>query len=76
MAPGMWWMLVSHLRKQSLLNTFIHSIYYDVKKTIFNTRTLLTTIGNTPEMRSEINNGRKIRIRFYTKEKEHSMLEQ
>jgi hypothetical protein len=45
--PGMWWMLVSHMRKESSLATPTHPIYYDDRKSTYNTYSMQTTISNT-----------------------------
>jgi hypothetical protein len=74
MDPGIWWMLVSHMRKESSIATPTHPIYYDERKSTYNTYFTQTTISNTLQTRTETSSDREVCTRCYARE--HILLEQ
>jgi hypothetical protein len=72
MKPGMWWMLVTHMRKSSALVSPMHLVYYTDQSTTSMCHSVESTRDHTLQCLTDVLRDHKVRVRCYVIE--HAML--
>jgi hypothetical protein len=72
MEPGMWWMLVTHMRKSSALASPTHPVYYTDQSTTSLRHSVESTRARTLQCLTDVLPDREVRVRCYVRE--HIML--
>jgi hypothetical protein len=68
MEPGMWWMLVTHIRKSPALVSLTHPVYYTDQLTISLRHSVESTRSRTLQCLTDVLPEREVRVRFYVRE--------
>jgi hypothetical protein len=73
MEPGMWWMLVLHMRKASKLAIPSHPVYYSYLKTTSIHCSTETTRSKVLQCVTDVSPNREVSVRCYTREHIHML---